>query len=136
MQELWVEKSQSLILRQLQFISPMSGAQAGSPWCEGLLGSNPHLHRDLVTSIFSPSIMIELWWQGKWRLGWNKRCKVVSSFINDATNGSREGTNEEIRRLIEEWEPSQNHQTSTTDIEMEDWEAMVPDLGNTHGPAT
>ena len=63
-------------------------------------------------------------------------CKMVASIINDATDGYCEGTNEEIRRQIEEWEPSQNYQTSMIDIEMQDWEAMVPDLVNTHRPVT
>lgn len=42
--------------------------------------------------------------------------KVVSSFINDATNGYHEETSEEIKRLIKEWEPHLSRQASMADI--------------------
>jgi len=42
--------------------------------------------------------------------------KVVSSFVNDATNAYHEEISEEIKSLTEEWEHHFNHHGSVTDI--------------------
>lgn len=62
--------------------------------------------------------------------------KSVSNLINEETNAYREGTNEEIRILIEEWEANLNRQASTTKIETEDWCTMVSNPRHTHGWVT
>lgn len=63
------------------------------------------------------------------------RCdrKPVANLINEVASTSREGINEEISRLIEEWEAHMNHKESATEIEMEDWKILVPVPGHSRG---
>lgn len=47
--------------------------------------------------------------------------KPVANIINDAASAYREGTSEQIIRLIEDWEGDLNCEAGSMDIEMEDW---------------
>lgn len=62
--------------------------------------------------------------------------KPVSSIINDVGTAYHEGTSEEIRQLMEEWEADLNRQTDMMEIDKEDLRAMVLEPGHTRGRIT
>lgn len=61
--------------------------------------------------------------------------KSVERLISESTGAYREGTNQEIQTLLEEWE-AEVKQESEADTELKDWRVLVPDLGNTRGRIT
>ena len=61
--------------------------------------------------------------------------KSIKRLISEAKIAHREGINEEISKLLEDWE-EEVKQESEVDTKLDDWRVLIPEPRNTRGKIT
>lgn len=150
-QSLWVLEIQIIMLWQSWFLVPLAGPQNGNHSRTRRAQRLALGHPNDLASRHCDKVTLGRMAKGKGRgkrpqvtevktepSTSNKRRgrKPMANMISEATAAYKEGTKEEIRRLIAEWEEDINQQASVDEAELEDWKLLVPDLGNTSGRGT